>query len=376
MSGYLIKVSKNNGKYQVNTRVPEQILFAWKLTKYLDNNNEQVDGPEIGKVFYLSIDTPPSSDSEFRNIKVVEVRSDNSLKETSLSILTNDSIRPNAFTAVNSGLSEFWYQNNSGVYVHFARENLADFKLWETNEFVETTDDTSRIDYLEGKVKDLNDKINGTKLKIQNFTLSNGDRDYNNGDIFEFGTSLPNLTASWEYSTSGNPQVQRLSVNNSTYAIDSEGRTYSFSSPIPGTEPSKTFVVEFTNDDGSHGGSDPIILYFKRKVYWGAAPLVSDLNSDFIARLGNSRFADNTAGEYSFNLDSNEKYGYFAYPKSWGEIRSWGINDFDVDVVKVGEVLFGNNSAVPYTVIRTTQPGLGEFDIELKDAKNNTGVQQ
>lgn len=142
MSGYLIKVSKNNGKYQVNTRVPEQILFAWKLTKYLDVNNEQVDGPEIGKVFYLSIDTPPSSDSEFRNIKVVEVKSDRSLRETSLSILTNDSIRPSAVTAVNSGLSEFWYQNNSGVYVHFVRENLADFKLWETNEFVETTDNT------------------------------------------------------------------------------------------------------------------------------------------------------------------------------------------------------------------------------------------
>ena len=194
-------------------------------------------------------------------------------------------------------------------------------------------------------------KIYYVAPKINSFTMTPSTTEY------EIGTVIPadTITFSWEV----NKDIKSQALTDCTIAIDDRSATYG--SELKNT---KTFVL--TVSDGENAVTASKKISFLNKAYWGNSVEPDEYNSAFILGLSNNKLISSSKCDYTMNVGAGE-YGYFAVPTTMKFTTIW-VNGFQADVNEVATVSFTNASGntASYTVLRTSQTGLGAFTATVK----------
>lgn len=174
---------------------------------------------------------------------------------------------------------------------------------------------------------------------------------------YEIGTVIPadTITFSWAV----NKDIKSQALTDCTVAIDDRSATYGFE-----LKNSKTFVL--TISDGENAVTASKKISFLNKAYWGNSVEPDEYNSAFILGLTNNKLISSSKGDYTMSVGAGE-YGYFAVPTTMKFTTIW-VNGFQADVNEVATVSFTNASGntASYTVLRTSQTGLGAFTATVK----------
>lgn len=194
-------------------------------------------------------------------------------------------------------------------------------------------------------------KIYYENPEITSFSISPATTEY------EIGTVIPadTITFSWAV----NKDIKSQALTDCTVAIDDRSATYG--SELKNT---KTFVL--TVSDGENAVTASKKISFLNKAYWGNSVEPDEYNSAFILGLTNNKLISSSKGDYTMSVGAGE-YGYFAVPTTMKFTTIW-VNGFQADVNEVATVSFTNASGntASYTVLRTSQTGLGAFTATVK----------
>ena len=176
-------------------------------------------------------------------------------------------------------------------------------------------------------------------------------------DTYEIGTVIPAGTI--EFGWAVNKEIKSQALTDCTIAVDD--RSVIYDADLSNT---KTFVL--TVSDGENAATASKKISFLNKGYWGSAAIPDEYNSEFILGLANNRFISSNKGDYNFNVGAGE-YGYFAVPSTMKFTTIW-VNGFQADIEEVATVSFTNASGhtSSYTVLKTSQSGLGTFTVTVK----------
>lgn len=170
--------------------------------------------------------------------------------------------------------------------------------------------------------------------------------------VNEVGSSISSITFNWTY----NKDVVSQSLTDNTLA-DETARTATYT-PTTAISANKTFTL--TASDGTKSVSKSVSVYFRNKIYWGAAATVDIYNSAFILALSNSNFATSYKGSYTMTIGAGQ-YGFITFPSSFGTLSKVKIGGFDTELESIGDISFTNSSGgvVTYSIYKTTQANLG-----------------
>lgn len=194
-------------------------------------------------------------------------------------------------------------------------------------------------------------KVYYEEPKITSFTITPST------DVYEIGTVIPADTI--EFSWAVNKEIKSQALTDCTVAADDRYAVY-------GNELSNTKTFVLTVSDGEKAATASKKISFLNKGYWGSAAIPDEYNSEFILGLTNNKFISSNKGDYNFNVGAGE-YGYFAVPSTMKFTTIW-VNGFQADVEEVATVSFTNASGhtSSYTVLKTSQSGLGTFTATIK----------
>ena len=185
-------------------------------------------------------------------------------------------------------------------------------------------------------------KVDYIKPEITSFTSTAQ-------EVYEVGQNVSNIVFNWTI----NKNITTQTLTDCPLA-DASVRTATYTNNITSN---KTFTL--TIGDGQNTASKDISISFRNKIYYGSATIPASFNSAFILGLSNKRFATDKSGSFNITVGNN-KYGFIAFPSSFGTLSSVEIGGFNTDVISCGTISFTNASGgtTNYNIYRTGRHSL------------------
>lgn len=179
----------------------------------------------------------------------------------------------------------------------------------------------------------------------------------NSVNTVEMGSTVDAVTLNWAY----NKVPNALTLDGTAIDVNSKSKELTGL----GLKANKTWTLSAT-DEKKATATKTTAVSFLNGVYSGTGAVsADDLDSAFI--LGLSKTLSGSAKrDYNMTLDSG-KYGFIAYPARFGSVTP-NIGGFDggMSVFKTLDFTNASGYTESYTVMRTTNPGLGAVVIKLK----------
>lgn len=206
-----------------------------------------------------------------------------------------------------------------------------------------------KVSYNGRTVQQALDDLNYQAIAITAFT--------NTVNTAEIGSTVDAVTLNWTLNKT--PASLTLDGN----AIDKAATKQDLTKL--GLKANKTWTLTAT-DERKATATQTTSVSFLNGVYSGVGAADGDaINNDFI--LGLSKQLTSTAKrDYALTIDAG-KYGYIAYPDSFGDVTP-NIGGFDggMSVVKTFDFTNASGHTESYRVLRTTNAGIGAVTIKLK----------
>ena len=191
---------------------------------------------------------------------------------------------------------------------------------------------------------DIYEQLNYVDLKIESFEANN--------TLFEFGSNNT-VTFTWRY----NKDIVSQTFNGETILKSLR------QSVIQNVNSSRTVILTATDSEKTL--SKTVTLTFTHKIYWGVGNIPENYTSNWIKNLNDNKLSTTYKGTYHFDTGSN-KYAFIAVPNSYNIPLSAYINSWLTDLADCGIVSYTSDYGITseYRVLRTTNSGLGSFDLE------------
>ena len=221
-------------------------------------------------------------------------------------------------------------------------EDLADDISYQNSNYPSWTNVKKALDGIMAKV----DYI---KPEITSFTSTAQ-------EVYEVGQNVSNVVFNW----TTNKNITTQTLTDCTLA-DANVRTATYTNNITSN---KTFTLII--EEGKNTASKSVSIEFRNKIYYGSSVIPSNFNSAFILGLSNKRFATDKSGSFNITVGNN-KYGFIAFPSSFGTLSSVEIGGFNTDVISCGTISFTNASGgtTNYNIYRTGRHSLGAITMVI-----------
>ena len=206
-----------------------------------------------------------------------------------------------------------------------------------------------KVTYNGKTVQEALDDLNYTAIKINSFA--------NNVNTVEMGATVTDIKFTFAF----NKTPKTLTFDGEELDVNAKEKTLTGQTITA----NKSFTLKAT-DDRNASDTKSSGVTFLNGVYFGTGTADADgVDNAFILGL-TKNLASTAKRDYSLNLAAGQ-YGFIAYPARFGTVTP-NIGGFDGGMPVLKTMDFTNSSGYTesYTVMRTTNAGLGSVVIKLK----------
>ena len=203
----------------------------------------------------------------------------------------------------------------------------------------------STVTNIKEALNDIYEQLNYVPLEITTFQASS--------TMYEIGAT-PTVTCTWSYNKNMDIVWQKLD----NIDIVANLRSYA----LQGITSTKDIILSAS--DGTDMVSKSLRVTFTNRIYWGAATMPASFDSLWVKNLSSNRLSTTYKGTYSFNTGS-DKCAFIAMPASYNPPSEAYINSWLTELLDCGNIEFTSDTGIisQYKILRTTNSGLGGFDI-------------
>lgn len=232
-------------------------------------------------------------------------------------------------------------------------DNIAVMQPVATKGMIDTaaeyeTEYSPEVSNIKEALNDIYTQLNYVPLVITSFTIPT--------TMYERGLT-PTINCSWSYNKNQDIVWQKL--NNIDLVISL--RSYSLQ------DIAHTQDIVLAGNDGTNTVTKSIRITFTNQIYYGAALEPASITSDWVKQLSDKKLSTTYKGTYHYECGNN-LYAFIAIPSSYNPPAEAYISSWLTELDYLGEIDFVSDYHIEskYKVFRTSNPGLGSFDMELK----------
>jgi hypothetical protein len=260
---------------------------------------------------------------------------------------------PNATTEVAGKVrlateEETDYNNPSN-----GEDHIAVMQPVATKDMIDTaaeyeTEYSPEVSNIKEALNDIYTQLNYVPLVITSFTTPT--------TMYEIGLT-PTINCSWSYNKNQDIVWQTLDG----ISILASARSYA----VQGISSNHDIILHAS--DGTEAVAKSLAITFTNRIYYGSTTIPQEFTSLWVKQLGSSELNTTYKGTYHFDT-GNSNYAFIAIPSSYNPPSVCYINTWMTDLVLCDEINFVSdyNITSSYKIFRTTNPGLGSFDMEMR----------